>query len=179
MALKTIRSIFLLSTVLLLPIVAPQFNSARGANFFAKPEFGGTCIRTDPCYFITAVNSASAGDKVYFKQDTYTGDNLPDRVLSVSKSIELLGGWNGSSSGILARNPDLYPSILDGGNARWVIYISGNISPTIDGFTVPEIMNRSKRIIYSPSEDGLSVVGLSSSGNNSICPDDKPLFLDF
>ena len=30
-----------------------------------------------------------------------------------------------------------------------------------------EIMNRSKRIIYSPSEDGLSVDGLSS-GNNSI-----------
>ena len=31
-----------------------------------------------------------------------------------------------------------------------------------------ENVNRSKRIIYSPSEDGLSVVGLSSSGNNSI-----------
>ncbi len=71
-----------------------------------------------------------------FKQGVYYDDNLPDRVLNVFKSVNLLGGWDGASSGAPFRRPDTYQSILDGKNLRRVVYINGQVTPLIDGFTI-------------------------------------------
>jgi hypothetical protein len=126
-------AIFCLSVLFL----SPSFlKTAWSADRFAKPEFGGTCTQADPCYFVTAVNGASNGDNIYFKEGNYYDDNFPTHVLYVSKSVNLLGGWDGAPSGSLVRRPESYISVLDGKNLRRVIYINGLITPLIDGFTI-------------------------------------------
>ena len=115
---------------------ASPLEKAWGINYFAKPELGGTCTQVNPCYFVNAVNTAGNGDTVYFKEGVYYDGNFPDHVLLVSKSVNLLGGWNGDPSGPLIRRPDTYRSTLDGKDNRRVIYINGLITPTIDGFTI-------------------------------------------
>jgi len=79
------------------------------------------------------------GDTVYFREGTYIDHNLFPHVLYVTRNINLLGGWDGVSSGDLITDPEIHPTILDGENLRRGIYINGNvspISPTIDGFTI-------------------------------------------
>jgi hypothetical protein len=115
---------------------ASPLEKAWGINYFAKPELGGTCTQVNPCYFVNAVNTAGNGDTVYFKEGVYYDGNLPDHVLLVSKSVNLLGGWNGDPSGPVIRRPDTYRSTLDGKDNRRVIYINGQITPLIDGFTI-------------------------------------------
>ena len=131
---------FPLVMIFSLLIILPPLDQVRGADFFAKPELGGiNCTLPDPCYFVTAMNSAHDGDIVYFREGTYIDHNLFPHVLYVTRSVTLLGGWDGSPSGPLVRDPEMHPSILDGENLRRGIYINGNvtpISPTIDGFTI-------------------------------------------
>jgi parallel beta-helix repeat protein len=79
-----------------------------------------------------AVNVASPFDQVWVAGGTYT--SAGEAVITVTKSITLYGGWDGASVGV--RDPAAYPTVLDGENARRVIQITGNVSPTIDGFTI-------------------------------------------
>jgi hypothetical protein len=117
-------------------IMTGPLETAWAANRFAKPEFGGTCTQADPCYFVTAVNGANEGDTVYFKEGNYYDGNFPTHILYITKSINLLGGWDGAPSGPLFRRPGAHHSVLDGRNLRRVIYINGPITPLIDGFTI-------------------------------------------
>lgn len=133
---KTKKKRFLYLLILTLFFTTAPLKTAWSADYFAKPEFGGTCTRTDPCYFVTAVNMANTGDTVYFKPGTYTNNNFPTHVLYVSESVNLLGGWDGAPSGPLVRKPETYSSVLDGEELRRVIYINGQITPIIDGFTI-------------------------------------------
>lgn len=136
MALKKARNRLLSQSIPILFLALLPFETTWGSDYFAKPEFGGTCTRTDPCYFVIAVNNANNGDNVYFKEGIYTDNNFPTHVLYITKSINLLGGWDGAPAGPLFRRPDSYPSVLDGKNLRRVIYINGPITPMIDGFTI-------------------------------------------
>jgi len=79
-----------------------------------------------------AVNVANSLDQIWGAVGTYTGTS--GAVVSVGKSITLLGGWDGALVGV--RDPAAYPVVLDGENTRRVLYISGNVSPTIDGFII-------------------------------------------
>jgi len=79
-----------------------------------------------------AVNVASPFDEIWVAGGTYT--SAGEVVITITKSFTLYGGWDGVSVGV--RNSAAYPTILDGENARRVIQITGNVSPTIDGFTI-------------------------------------------
>ncbi len=133
---KNSRNRLLCLLGLALFFTASPLEMAWSTDYFAKPEFGGTCTQGDPCYFVTAVNAAGNGDNVYFKQGIYYDNNFPNYVLHVSESVNLLGGWDGAPSGPLIRRPDTYRSTLDGKDNRRVIYINGLITPLIDGFTI-------------------------------------------
>jgi hypothetical protein len=133
---KLPRGIIVIFVLSILFLSASFLKTAWAADRFAKPEFGGTCTQADPCYFVTAVNASNNGDNVYFKQGIYYDNNFPDYVLYVSKSVNLLGGWDGTLSVPVRRRPDTYVSVLDGKNLRRVIYINGLITPLIDGFTI-------------------------------------------
>jgi hypothetical protein len=57
-------------------------------------------------------------------------------VITITNSIQLYGGWNGAASGSVVRNPTTHPTTLDGQRQRRVIRITGDVTPTIDGFII-------------------------------------------
>jgi hypothetical protein len=108
---------------------------ASPVDLFVTPGGSGTtCSQDIPCALQTAIGEAVGGDTIYVAQGTYTGSG--DAVITVTASITLYGGWDGAPSGLIVRDPVLYPSTLDGERARRVVHISGNITPTLDGFII-------------------------------------------
>jgi hypothetical protein len=125
----------MLPVLLILFFPVKQIN---GADFFVHNGTGTDCSMADPCHFSLAQTNASNGDTIYFKTGTYayTGSHLVTDLILVLKSLSLQGGWNGASSGPIVKDPEAYPTILDGSNVRRVVKINGPISPTIEGFTI-------------------------------------------
>jgi hypothetical protein len=113
----------------------PLSGRARPAaqDLFVKAGSAGTCAQNDPCALQTALGLVANGDTIYVAGGAYTGTG--SAVITVTKSITLYGGWNGLT-GTLVISPTAYPATLDGEWARRVVYINGNITPTLDGFTI-------------------------------------------
>jgi len=104
-------------------------------NRFVKPGGSGSaCTQAAPCTLKTALGLATDGDTLYVAGGTYTGTGAA--VITVTKSIALYGGWDGATTPPPMRDPALYPTTLDGEGARRVVTISGDITPTLDGFIV-------------------------------------------
>lgn len=78
-----------------------------------------------------ALDVAAPLDEIRVAQGTYT-DAAP-AVAVITKTVSLLGGWD---NGFTIRNSDTSTTILDALQNGRVISINGNISPTIDGFTI-------------------------------------------
>src|SRR5512135_2876442 len=94
-----------------------------GTNLFAVSNPSGLlqlCTQSDPCRLQAAVNKAGAGDTIYIAGGTYTSTD--SAVLTLTKTITLYGGWNGAASGAIVRDPAHYKSILNGEDARRVIF---------------------------------------------------------
>ncbi len=102
-------------------------------KFVTPGGIGVLCSQAEPCSLKTALSLALDGVSIYVAGGTYTGAGT--EVISVTKSIMLYGGWNGAG-GPVVRDPDVYKSILDGQGLRRVVYVSGDITPTLDGFTI-------------------------------------------
>ena len=125
--------LFLIGLFLLLN-GAPQIARADLGELFVTPSGSGDCSQAAPCALQTAIGLASDGQTIYLAEGIYTGDG--GAVITVTKSIALYGGWDGGTTTPPVRDPDAHPTTMDGGGARRVVYISGNISPTVDGFTI-------------------------------------------
>lgn len=113
--------------------------SAASSNLFVKPGAAGSCTQYNPCNLNDALSIANDNDTIYLYRGTYTGSG--DAVITVTKSITIFGGWDGAASGLIVRDPNLYPTTIDGQNVRRGIYMKGKnlISPiavTIDGIIV-------------------------------------------
>jgi len=78
-----------------------------------------------------AIDVADPIDEIQVATGTYT--DVAGTVAEINRTVTLLGGWDG---GFTTRDPILYPTTLDAQRNGRVVYISGNISPTIDGFIV-------------------------------------------
>ena len=117
-------------------------------NFFVKPGGNGDCSQNSSCALQTALNQAANGDTIYVAEGVYTGTGAA--VVTLTQSITLYGGWNGAASFQIVRDPALYPSVLDGEGMRRVVHISGDITPTLDGFTIAN-GNATGLLTYCPS----------------------------
>ena len=95
---------------------------------------GSACTQSAACSLQTALSMAVKGSTIYVAQGVYVGSG--SAVVTVTKGITLYGGWNGAKTGPIVRAPAIYPTTLDGQGQRRVIYISGNITPTLDGFII-------------------------------------------
>jgi hypothetical protein len=132
---KRIKTYFLAFPFLILIIVLFSLENVWSARLFVKPGgFGNSCSQSTPCLFTTALTNADPRDTIFFRQGTYTRN--ASSVVRIEKDVFLYGGWDGSPSGAPIVNPELYPSILDGGNLRPVIHILGPIWAIIKGFTI-------------------------------------------
>ena len=124
-----------LTGLLLLLSLHPTPALADPGTLFVAPDGTGTaCTQGNPCSLQTALAQATDGDTIYVATGTYTGTGAA--VITVTQSITLYGGWDGSPTGPVVRDPDAYPTTLDGENGRRVVYISGSITPTVDGFNI-------------------------------------------
>ncbi len=106
------------------------------ANLFVKPDgTGSACTQAIPCALQTALDQATKdGSVLYVAGGTYTGTGAA--VVTLTRSIVLYGGWDGNPLGLIRRDPAIYKSILDGEGERRVVHISGDITPTLDGFII-------------------------------------------
>jgi hypothetical protein len=104
-----------------------------GALFVRPGGSGASCTQAQPCALQTALSQAVSGDTVYLVGGTYTGSGAA--VVTVTQSITLYGGWDGTRSTPPVRDPAAYPTTLDGESARRGVYIGGG-APTLDGLIV-------------------------------------------
>jgi hypothetical protein len=119
---------------LLLDETARIARADPGKLFVTMDGSGAGCTQAYPCDLVTALNQSTNGDTIYVAQGTYTGTGAA--VVTVTKSITLFGGWDGSMATPPLRDPEVYSTTLDGENARRGVYISGTITSTLDGFIV-------------------------------------------
>ena len=94
------------------------------------------CTGISDCYtsIQDAVNAAHDGDTIYIAGGTYTSTGAA--VITITKSITLYGGWDGTTATPPVRDPNTYPTTLDGENARRAVYITGTVTPTLEGLTL-------------------------------------------
>jgi hypothetical protein len=124
----------LLVGLLLLLSGTPQMARADLGDLFVTPGGGGDCSQAAPCDLQTALGAASAGETIYMAAGVYTGSG--GAVVTVTRSITLCGGWDGTTTTPPVRDPGAHPTTMDGENVRRVVHISGSISPTIDGLII-------------------------------------------
>ncbi len=128
---------------------APTVVHAAGPHYVATTGGvdGGDCTDINiPCKTIQyAVNQAAPGDEIRVAAGTYTDINpgpRMDRVTTgtvtqtvyLSKTVVLRGGF--TTSNWTTPNPLANPTVLDAQDQGRVLYITGNYSPTITGFTM-------------------------------------------
>ena len=121
--------------LLLLFALMPSGVTAQAGTLFVAPDgTGTTCTQAHPCALSTALARAHDGDTLYLAEGRYTGTGAA--VITLTKSITLYGGWDGAAGGPVVRDPDAYPTTLDGENRRRVVYIEGPIRPVLDGLVL-------------------------------------------
>ena len=114
---------------------ASQPALADEGDLFASTTGGGTsCSQSNPCGLQTALRQADDGDAIYVAAGTYRGAGTA--VISISKSVILRGGWDGTATGPVVRDPDAHQAIVDGESDRRVVYVGEGITPTLDGFVI-------------------------------------------
>ena len=124
----------LTAVFLVLPVAATLATRATRASpgtLYVSTD--GSCGGKSPCYTNVqdALNFATTGDEIRVATGIYT--DSAGTVAEITKTITLQGGWN---SDFTERNRDLYPTTLDAQRDGRVVQITGNISPTIDGFVI-------------------------------------------
>jgi len=109
----------------------PVIARATSENLFVKVGGIGGCTQAAPCDLQTALTQAGDDDTIYIAQGDYTGSGAA--VVNITQGITLYGGWDGSPNGAVVRDPATYTTTLDGEDARRVVYISGDVTPTLEG----------------------------------------------
>ncbi len=137
--------------------VPNPIRAASGA-LFVTPDGTGNCSQDDACDLPAALAQAVAGDTIYLAQGTYTGTG--DAVLVLTHDLLLAGGWDGAPSGPVIRDPELYPTTLDGEDARRVVYVSGAGNVTLEGLTLANGRTLSTTL---PSWNGAGLYALDAN----------------
>ena len=125
----------LLVFLLLLVRGGSQTASAEASVLFVKQDGSGSaCSRSNPCALEEALSQADGDDTILLAGGRYTGTG--DAVVSLGESVALLGGWDGTNAQVPLRDPEIYPTTLDGERQRRVICIDSGITVTLDGLVI-------------------------------------------
>ena len=130
-----------LTTLALLFSQAASVQASPGILYVAP---GGTCGGGVPnCYATVqaAVDAAALGDEIHVAAGTYTDVHVRPRSdvtttgvvtqsVYLTKSLTILGGY---SSDFSVHDPETYATILDAQGKGRVLYVTGDIAPTIEG----------------------------------------------
>jgi parallel beta-helix repeat protein len=113
-----------------------------GAGLLAVRAASYTVCTTGPptCDYNSvqsAVDKAGDGDVIKVAAGTYTGINNKGghpQVVYLDKSVTIRGGY--TTTNWTTSDPDANPTTLDAQGGGRVLYITGNISPTIEGLRI-------------------------------------------
>jgi len=122
------------ATVALLAAALSGTALAHPDYLFVTPGGTGDCSQVAPCGLQTALSQADDGDVIYLAQGTYTTTGTI--VARITATVALLGGWDGTTATPPVRDPDTRATTLDGEGQGRVVYISGDITPTLDGLRI-------------------------------------------
>lgn len=132
---RTLYLTALLATIFLVLLLAATsatraIRASPGTRYVSTD---GLCGGHAPCdtNVQDAIDAADPLDEILVATGTYT--DTAGTVAEITETITLQGGWNADFS---ARNPTLYPTTVDAQGLGRVIQVTGNISPTIDGFII-------------------------------------------
>lgn len=126
-------SLLLVGLFLLLAGTSKVARAGTG-ELFVTLSGSGDCSQGSPCDLQSALGTAGEGDTIYIAEGNYTGTG--GAVISITKSLNLYGGWDGAPTGSVMRNQLLYPTTLDGEEQRRVVYITGPVTVTLEGLTI-------------------------------------------
>ena len=126
---------FVLAVVFWVHLVEPA-RAAPGVLYVAP---GGNCNGANPCYESTqaAVDAAVSGDEIRVAAGTYTGVSARQgvtQVVYISKTVTVRGGYTIINWAI--SDPDANPTTLNAQGQGRVLYVIGDISPTIEGLRI-------------------------------------------
>ena len=61
-------------------------------------------------------------------------------MLTVTHNINVAGGWDGSPTTPHVCDPNTYPTTIDGKGTRGGAHVSGDITVTLEGFTLTRVV---------------------------------------
>lgn len=141
---KRIFRVFLVGVLLCLTLVLFQHHTRATGEDALYVAPGGDCGGASPCYVHPqdAVDAANDGDVVKVAGGTYTGVDARPRcdvtttgvvtqVVYISKTVTIRGGY--TTANWDSSDPESYPTTLDAHGQGRVLYITGAVSPTIEG----------------------------------------------
>lgn len=125
----------------------PPTAQANPGTLYVAPtgDDSNPCSSSQPCRTVQhAVDVAASGDEIRVASGVYsdvsvypradiTTTGIVTQVVYISKTVTIRGGYSPDFS---AWNPDANPSTLDAQGKGRVLYITGNISPTIEGLRI-------------------------------------------
>jgi parallel beta-helix repeat protein len=121
----------------------PAAARARGSiRYVATSGFDGEgcAVPNEPCRTVQyAVDAAAAGDVIKVAAGRYTDINnhhLLAQVAYVDKTITIRGGYTTTNGFADPPDPQANPTMLDAQRQGRVIYITGHVSPTIEGLRI-------------------------------------------
>ena len=113
--------------------ISAESSSLKTIRYVAA---NGDCGTNTPCYaeLQAAVDAANGGDEVRVAAGRYTGvsdRNGTTQLVYLDKSITIRGGYHPQT---WAPDPTINPTILDAQGLGRVLFVIGDVSPTVDGF---------------------------------------------
>ena len=110
--------------------------AADPGMLFVRPDgTGNACAQAQPCALQTALSQAADGDVLVLASGTYVGSGAAVVTITETISTSTAGG-TARRAGRSVRDPELYPTTLDGQGQRRVVHISGTITPTLSDLTI-------------------------------------------
>ncbi|MCP4166700.1 MAG: hypothetical protein GY759_12515 [Chloroflexi bacterium] len=127
----------LLNSAFLLPMSLQMAVTTGGGAHYVAPA--GACNGATPCYAAiqAAVDAANTGDLIKVAAGSYTDMHMRkgiSQTVYISKTVTLQGGY--VPDDWLTPAPDVNPTLLDAQGKGRVIYITGQIEPTIAGLQI-------------------------------------------
>ncbi len=114
------------------------FNPSLASANIRYVSTDGNCNGQSPCYQIiqAAVDAAVTGDELRVAAGTYTGvstRNTNTQHVYLDKTLNIQGGYHPATWTL---DPEMNATFLDAQDQGRVFYITGDISPLIDGFHI-------------------------------------------